>query len=185
MEKINIIFSDIKPVRIEFGDNTIEIKKRIPLETRTNLTKWYIDAMLDETKSLADRFWEAEMTLLLGIVDVCTNIAISFEEHAIDVEKLIASGLWDEIKKNIVDYDDFRNELIYVVGLAIENKRTQNSVGSLAEDLMVKVTDFLNKISEMDLSEDGVGKLLKKFDETINGFNDKYVAPPKVKAKKK
>lgn len=178
MEKIEIVFSKPPITVIDFDNKKIEIENYIPLSVRTKLSQWYVASILDAERDLADRFFNAEMTLVLGIVDECTNLAIIREgEYLIDIDGLIGSDLWNLIKNNISNYKDFRRDLARIVDMAIENEHVQKSVGSVIDALASKGFELLGKVSETDLSEEGVAKLLKNFDSVINNFNDKYVSP--------
>ena len=181
MEKKSIEFKALKPIRKEFNEQEIIIESYIPIEIRKVLMKYYIESMFSD-KQVDDRYYESELGLILGIIDFQTNIDI----EKLSLDNIMASGLFDLIRSNIINYDDLKSEIYEVVEL-IKNEK---SIGNTIDKLAFSITNFLGKLSEVDLSKEGISELLKAFDKQKNEYNkindpSKYVEVPIAKTRKK
>lgn len=142
---------EIKPITIEFNDNTIEIKKYIPIEDEINL----IETVLNE--SMTDQHYynplRLKMLFSLYVLYNFTNIEFS-EEDKENPEKLYdevrATGLLQAVLNEILEevdvlYEDLMDtvESVYsylnsVYG-TIEN--IQNNADSLNFDIQKMIND--------------------------------------------
>lgn len=182
MEKIEIVFSEQKPKQFNFENNIIKVLPYMSMAVKSMIIKMYLEEALDTSKDIVERMISAKMIMILGIVDKCTNIGVD----NIDIEQIILSGLWDSIKNNILNYGELEDEIDFAMKQIKNEKEFENSSNSAINGIVIKISEFMDKISDMDLSEDGIAKILKNFDDTIKNFNDKYVQliPNEIPVKK-
>jgi len=174
VEKQTINIVAIKPVAIEYREQTIKVIPYLDLKSKVELMKSYVEEFFSNT-NITSTYMIAQYSLILGIVDYQTDIDIT----NLDVDDIINSGLWDQIKYHILNYDEFKNEIGEVVKFMRENIVVENSVGNVLSNLSMNLTNFLTKISEIDLSKEGVTKILEALNEQKNEYN-KIVDPSKV-----
>jgi hypothetical protein len=160
IKKHEIVLESKKWIRTDFGNNEILINPYISLKNKMELFRIYLDSFFD--KEIYISYLEAEYSLIFAIVDLCTDINI----EGLKIDTVVNSGLWAFVKKNIENYDEFRFELHSVVQYMRENEIARKSVGGVIDNASIKILDFLEKISSLDISQDGVMKLIEKISET-------------------
>jgi hypothetical protein len=170
--------SDVKPVSFTWGDDTIKVSA-IPLPKQVSFIKEYIAYYFAEGDDFIDKYFNAEWTLVLGITDACTNIPILEEGDAnVTLEYLVTSGLWERVRSSVVNYEEFIKNLNDVLGATLEQKALEKSIGVTVDNLAGKLFEFLNKIGQLDLSEEGIKKLLTELKKETDGFNEKFNMTP-------
>ena len=179
MDKKNIEIKATKPIKIDFQDQEILISPYMLFDTKNTLMKDYIESFFSGNNT-AKKYLESEYVLALGIIDLQTNINI----EGLSLNDVIDSGLWEIVKSNIANYKDFKLEINEVVKLIREDVSIEKSIGNKFDKLSDGITNFLNKISEVDLSKEGISKLLDAIEEQKNEYN-KIVDPSKVVEKPK
>ena len=190
MEKKSIeIKKTAKPIVVEFQGQEITVLPYLTLETKKTLMMYYLSTMNDYNP-IEDNFLVAENSLILGIIDHQTDIEIDNIFHRVEnenvkvsIDEIISSGLWDLVKANLVNLAEFKIEIDKVVKLAREDIAIQKSVGMTFDKLSNGIMNFLSKISEVDLSKEGVSKILEALDQQKDEYN-KIVDPSKVKESK-
>jgi hypothetical protein len=177
-----------------FDGVLIKCDSYISLENKLTLLYDYAKTIYDsltgvvfEGKDIVDAHITAEYTMILGIVQLCTNISIE-GENAVDVNKLIGSGLWDNIRNRIVNYEEFRNDVEKVKSLVVEKIKYDNSTNEKLNIIFDKISMFLDNFSKFDMKEftekiNEFQEELKKLNETVPGITSDKVTP-KRKSKK-
>jgi hypothetical protein len=176
VNKSKIIATDVKPVSFVWGEDSIKVTA-IPLPKQVSFIKEYISYYFAEGE-FCDNYFNAEWTLILGIVDACTNIPIIEEGDNISLEYLVTSGLWEKIKTSVVNYDEFIKNLKDVLIQISEQKALGKSVGVTVDKIANQLFMFLDKIGKLDLSEEGIKKLLSELKKETDGFNEKFNMVP-------
>jgi hypothetical protein len=186
MDKKNILFSPKKLVRIDYDDtNSFFVDHYINPVNQAILVKDYIELYFADDNYL-DNYLKAEWNLIFGIVDKQTDIPVNESDPELNnqsLEILITSGTWDRIKDVLFNYTDLRNDIDNVVNRIKEEKALDKSVGNILDTFSGKITEFLNKISEMDLSESGLKNLVAELQKVANQYDEKFNMTPKPKKK--
>lgn len=177
MEKITFDFIPHKNVRVELQGQDIVIDPHISLATKKVLTTDYIETFFDENdQDVVSRFVKAEYVIMLGIIDVNTNVDIS----NIGVDLIISSGLWNIVKQNIKNYDAFYADLMYMVSYVREQKALEQSIGQSLDRIMDDVNSLIDKLLSVDFSKEGISDLLKTLNAEKESINE-IVDPSKTK----
>jgi len=163
MDKVKINFEQIQWIPFNIGEETIHINPYISLRNKQTLLQSYINMMMDESFDLSNRYLQAEYGLALSIVELCTTIDVDFDsENAFDIETFMSSGIWEKISAQIKNLASFQNDIRKALLIAREDVALEKSVGVTIDKLALWLYGFLENISELDLSEDGIAKLLER-----------------------
>lgn len=125
-----------------------------------------------ESMLLYDNKLEQHMTLMMGVLERCTDIDIKILEET-DVDRFIYSGLWADVRENIAGVKDI---LEYVEYKESANVAIAKFVNTTLTDAVVKLTELISntdiaKVFDSDLEslrnslnlikEDGNAEILK------------------------
>lgn len=139
-----------------------------------------------ESMLLYDNKLEQHMTLMMGVLERCTDIDIKILEET-DVDRFIYSGLWADVRENIAGVKDI---LEYVEYKESANVAIAKFVNTTLTDVVVKLTELISntdiaKVFDSDLEslrnslnlikEDGNAEILKNVFQmsTIQKTGDK------------
>ncbi len=142
----------------------------------------YIEEYLDNfygLESVVNNYFIAEYALIMQIVDCQTDIRI----ENLDPDIVIRSGLWDEIRKSLINYDEFRKELNIVLGLYQEERRLRESVGFVLKDFVTKISNILENISKLDVET--LRDVSIEFTEKLEELNNKVPGITRKPTKRK
>jgi hypothetical protein len=176
MNKNKITITDNKSVNFLFNKESIEVTP-ISLAKQVSIIKQYIVYYFFDG-IFVDNYFNAEWTLILSVVDACTNVPIIEESDNVDLDYLITSGLWEQIKAKISNYDEFRTNLNTVVKQISEQKALNKSLGVVFDKLVDQLFLFFDKIGKLDLSEEGIKNLLGELKNETSNFNEKFNMNP-------
>ena len=180
--KKKIVFKKARIPAILYGEDQtpITISPYVSLANKSILMQNYIDIIFEVSElSMADRYLQAEYALILGAVDLCTNIEISQ-----DINEFFESGVWEQIKPHIRNYDEFKTDIDKVMRIMREDIALEKSVGTTIDNVALWIYGFLENISELDLSESGITKLLQSLSIEAERL-DKIIPVVKQEAPKK
>lgn len=166
--KQKIVLENKEPIVVNFNGVEILVNPYITLDDKIKLIKIYLDSYFSSGEFYLS-YLSAEYSIVLAIMDLCTNIDIT----GIKVDEIINSGLWDEIIPNITNYWEFKEDLGSVIKAMREDIVAQKSVGSVIENASNKISMIIDKMMEIDISQDGINKLIEKIGETK--INDKFI----------
>ena len=170
MDKIQLKFKPIEWVEIMSEDNpNIKVNPYISLENKMILFKNYTSSYFD-TNDFVDNYINAYYGLMLGIVDLCTNISV----EKLDMNDFISSGMWVKIKSKIVNYQEVQSDLYSLIKLYSEQRVVEQSMGSAFDRFSESILGFIQNI---DLSPGGVQKIVDQFQEVSKDFDEKYIKP--------
>jgi hypothetical protein len=181
IKKIDIILSFPKNEVFKFDNTEITLRPYLTIAEKSEIIKEYVDILFDPTDdNIVNKYLCAENTLILHILDVCTNLTI---DKNVGVDVLIESGLWMNVRNRIAKYDRFREDLEKVIKL-IENKNAiDKSVGNVLDGLAIKITNILDQIPNLDMKEiketaDKFVSELEKLNTTVPGITKTVVHTP-------
>jgi len=178
MEKINFDLSNKEETLAEFSfsGKTVVVKKFINMtDKNTILAAYFSAADADVVTQYLTRYY----TLVIAILDVLTNVDIK----DIVIDHVVSSGLWNKVSAEIVDID-----CLYADIKRIESElQEQQSMASAFKKLIDVAADAIAKVKDMDFSEEGIQKLLGKFEEVkadVGKFYPNIEATEELPAKK-
>lgn len=175
-EKIVVELDPTPFEQFSFKGQTIKMEPFIGLGDKYILLNEYIETLFKE-EDLLSGYVKAEYSLILGIIDLCTNISI----ENLNIDFVFSNGLWEQIKKKLINYDELRSDIDYLVMQENQNR----SFGSVLDKLAKKLESVLDQVSGMDLSQEGIATLLSQFNNMIADADAKYTMKPKAPRKKK
>ena len=177
-----------------FGDGLVKYEAYISLENKMLLLYDYartlynaLSGFVVEGKDIVDAYVTAEYTLILGIVQLCTNLSVE-GDNPIEINDLIGSGLWNIIRTRIKNYDDLRKDIDSIEKLMFEKIKYDNMTNVKLNNIFDKISSVLDNFSNFNVDEFSkkMGEFqeeLKKLNETVPGITSSQVSP-KRKTKK-
>lgn len=182
MDKKAMKLNDSKPKAIVFQDQTILVKNYLSQAEMESLIESYL---LELVKNSIFNPSRAEMYLMMGILDICTNIEVSATELVDGKESLLVLPdsvfdnyeLYTEVIKNVKNYDYFRKLLDFTVQEMIEQRRLDSSIGKVLSEFLSKINTTLDTIINGNISEENVTKIKELLSE-VN--SSKLVSLPGV-----
>ncbi len=163
----------------------IILDKYIDTTTKKILSTIYFNLLNDEDIDINDRYFYAEIYLILTVVKLCTNIEFEEGKEEEFVNNVIKSGLWYKVKDLILNYSEFRREL----GSAIQFVNSESLLNKTVNVLALKLSDLIDKVSSVDFTNIDIEKLNKVLEDlrqerinignTLYGGENKSVKKPK------
>jgi hypothetical protein len=179
----------LKPTAdVKFQDKIISVKPYISQEVQYNLAQEYISIMFADN-DFVKNYYSAEWYVILNIVDQCTDLMVieKDEKDNIDIDTLVSSGLWYDIKNKIENYNEFREFLKEMCQSVKEERALEKSFGQALDKITNKVIEFIDKIGNVDLSQEGVANLVSGLNSQVEKFKTDFptsVATAPTKAKR-
>ena len=183
MEKITLNLAQPEQEEFSFNKQLIKVDPYITVGNKYILLSNYMEGLFkesDEEGNVLDvtgKYITSEHALILGILDLCTNINI----ENLDLDIVFATGLWDEVKSHIKNYNDIRSDIARLVS----QHNQDASVGVVLDKISEKISATLDKLSELDISEEGIAKLFKEFNRVVDDADKKYTMKPKAPSTRK
>jgi hypothetical protein len=169
MEKIKINLQQMKDQTFKFGDTDITIRTRLSVSEKIALSEQYLSILFDDKDaSLSNRYLIAEYSLILQIVYLISNIDT---ENDMDADLFVDSGLWDEIKKRLVDYESFRYDLNRLILLYQYERNAEVALGSVIENVVAKLSETIDRFSESDVTD--LKEASVTFVDALNKLNER------------
>jgi dGTP triphosphohydrolase len=176
MDKIAVKTELKKTVKLDFNDNIIIINPYISMETKIILMNNYISMLFEPGKDLVSNYVGSEYALMLGIMDLNTNVLIS--EESVNIDSLIGSGLWDLVVNKIENYYDLKSDLENICKELREKVIAERSFSTSFDKLSNTIIGFIQKISEVDLSQSGIQDLVEKMKTSVDEY--KSITSPEI-----
>lgn len=158
-------------VEEEWKENVIKIKKYISESDQVFLYKTFIDIYFEGTE-YTSRYLSANYSMVLAIVNLCTNI----DTENIDMDKLISSGLWALIRKNIVNYNYVMKEIDKLVDMVTKEKMIEAGLGYALTRVVQKLLETIEKV---DLTDGNIAESIQKLLEGMESLKETGVVFPK------
>jgi hypothetical protein len=169
MEKEKISLKKSEVISFEFGKMDIKVEPYLSMMQKTVLIKSYLESYFGEG-DFVENYMIAENGNILGILDLCTNIDV----QDISLDNVVSSGLWYKIRDNILNYSEFTGDLWKVVDKIKKQNELEKSIGNSFDRMSNAVIQFLSKVSELDLSNEGINKLVGELKNTTNKYEEKF-----------
>ena len=163
--KIKIIPNDI--VHIKHNEQDISINPWISLVNKTILYRNYIESYY-KVGDIVGNYIDAEYSLILGIVDLCTNISLD----DVNVDALISSGLWEEIKSQIKNYSKVVADLYNILKFIADKNVMEKSMSVTFDKLVESILQFIYNV---DLSSEGIQNLVGELKKQATEFEVKFM----------
>jgi hypothetical protein len=174
MDKVKLVLGSAEYKDVIFKKLEFKVMPFISLATKTEMLNDYIGTLFKEGDP-KDNYIQAEYTLILEVVDKLSNIeVIDLENKVLSVDDIISSGLWDFLQSKIEGYDQFRWELDAIIELKHKQNAIENSVGKIVSNLSNKLMVFLDKLNDIDLSDEGINKLVTELKTGLNDLDAKW-----------
>lgn len=170
MDKSDFVISNKETIKFEFQKNDIEVMQYIPQASMLELGKTFVDLSLRDYNEVVEDYYSAYWSVIMGILNECTNVKVNEENF----DSIISSGLWDEIKLRIINYEKFISDLDKILQRELEIRALQNGLEQSLDKITNGVLEFLNKIGEMDLSQDGINNLVGKLGSVVKETEEKF-----------
>jgi hypothetical protein len=171
MEKQKVKLASTEWTSKEFSkQGEFKIKPWLSLEDKLKLVEAYLNAIFDnddDKYTHAMKELEAEYSIIIGVVDLCTDLSIDFEKDSAGFEVIISSGLWDLIRSNIHNYNEFREELKSIVSHAREDVALEKSIGTNFDRLAEAAMKLIEQFSNADISDEGMKRAAETFKSSL------------------
>lgn len=172
MNKVKYDFSsqNEEVVSLKHQGVTVSVSTSLSLSEKGYLIDLYLSNYMNPDVSLSGNFsrfdyFGAEMSLVLAIVDMKTNIDV--QDKNFNIDGFMQTGLWERICQSIDNYEQFRKELERVVQDAKDEIVLRNSIGSILNTVSEKLISLLNEISK-NVSNDNVERAANTAKELMN-----------------
>jgi len=176
MDKVEFVIKNKKPSRFEFDEHEIFVIPYIPQNIKLDLAKKYL-FLSSMNDNVIDNYYGSKWCVIAGIIENCTNIKFDGDNF----ESIISSGIWDEVKSRIINYDEFVSELNEIRLNEFEKDSIKQSINKVSN----KFIELIDNISKIDLSEDGISKLTNKLQSVIKETEEKFPTSTKANVKLK
>lgn len=138
-----------KPENIYLEEYDVTLRPYLTLQEQKAIT----DLMMN-----SDDMFDRKIRLISGVIEFCTDIT---DDLDVDINDIIASGLWHEIEDKMFDY-------ITDIEIAVEK---YDSISWVFSKLCDSLTENINKLAESLPTEDKFLEVAKTLTEKQN--NDK------------
>jgi hypothetical protein len=166
MNKIDIKLSELEIKKVYFQDNPIEVNPYINLENKYTLLNNYANVLNNVSYDETRKYVEAEYGVKLGIIDLQTNINV----ENLEIDKILSSGLFDKVIENITNYFELREDIAEIVDRVNNSKSASIAFVKMTD----KVIEFLDTISKVDLSQEGITNLLSSLNAPLEEVKKFY-----------
>jgi hypothetical protein len=148
--KQKLAFLEVEPVSLRWGKDVIFVKPYLSQRDQLVLAGIYISEYYLDDSPKVDRVYNAEMSLLLGILDLCTNVLMTDDEGkpAFELDNLLANYQFvKSLRESIRNYNEFRATLkLTLDSIALEKNNIGESLSRVADRIVTFLSDF--KIDE-------------------------------------
>jgi len=149
MEKISIELKKVEPQERYINGKMFLVEQYISRDVENKLIKFYMDTYfstetfegaIPEIKPLRN-YIAAERVLQMSMIDLLSNIDIS----TLDFDLFIAHVGFNTISSNLVNYDEFRNNLDRVVSIIEKQLELSQTITTLKEQLYTFLAELPTK----------------------------------------
>jgi len=170
MDKLDFVINNAEIIKFGFQKNDIEVMQYIPQAPMLELGKDFVNLSLIDSEGVVEGYYSAYWSVIMGILQECTNVNVNEKNF----DSIISSGLWDEIRARIKNYEEFMIGLDKILQREIEIRTLESGLGKSLDEITNGVLGFLNKIGELDLSQDGINNLVGKLSSVVKETEEKF-----------
>jgi len=158
MEKLNIDLSTIVEPEASFSfySNIVKVKPYINATNKKIIIQNYFEKTSEDNMN---QYLVAEYGTILAVLNFQTNLEI---ENMI-LDNVIDSGLWYKIKPMIKNLDEVYEDIAKI--------KASQSISNKFNNILTEVENLVMGLANVDLSEDGIEKLLGKLNEAKEGIS--------------
>ena len=182
-EKIKLVFPEIEKVKFDFNGQNIEVNKFATPSQERAIANYAVQSSEEENEDIdidslevIASFSKFEYGFMTGVLAVMTNIDID----GLEIDKVIACGLWSEIKSHISNYFDLSVNVEKVYNLRKQEKGLESKLHKLIDN----ISGFIENLAKIDTSPEGIKSLteslapeLEKIKQVYPNIQDKTTAP--------
>ena len=193
MDKKKISLESPKSVIFTYGEQTIKVKPFLSMEEQVEFTKYYIEQYFQMSSLLGTEkdYLMAEFTLMLNVVDKCTDIMVfENEQPAMKMDDFISnSDFWSKLKANIINFNDFYERLCRIVSDIKEENATKASLGYILDGLADRIENAISSLMTFEPTEENMGKIKELVAQVnaspiLKGVSEVLNVPEEVKKSK-
>jgi hypothetical protein len=170
MDKLDFVINNAEIIKFGFQKNDIEVMQYIPQASMLEIGKDFVNLSLIDSEGVVEGYYSAYWSVIMGILQECTNVNVNEKNF----DSIISSGLWDEIRARIKNYEEFMIGLDKILQREIEIRTLESGLGKSLDEITNGVLGFLNKIGELDLSQDGINNLVGKLSSVVKETEEKF-----------
>lgn len=178
---INIAYK--KLISLDYNGTELLVDPYISMQSQISLIDNYVDMIFKPGGGLVSNYIGAEYALILGILDLNTNVIVDTDSK--DIDLFVKSGLWDLTRENIKNYREFRTWLDNTCKQFRERVAIERSFNTSFDKLSNSIIGFIDKVSDFDLSEDGIKKLVEAMKTEVDEYKNIVSPEPSKKPRKK
>lgn len=167
-EKIKLNFSEPLTEDVLYENQHIIVRKYVTPSDKAKIINDIDMALLSNDGEFSDiqESLFRNSYMIGSILNIMTNVDVD----GLSIDEFVSSGLWERIKNCIVNL----GELIFDYKQIYQDRKMLLSLESKVSGLVEKAGIFIDKISKIDVSKEGLGELLKAFDEQKEKLNEVY-----------
>lgn len=172
--KVNIELNKIQFKTLDWKGEEIIVKTFIDQTDKMFIYNNYAGLFFDEEGVASGRFLSAKYTFMLSLLGLCTNI----ETKDLNLDTIVASGLWHQIVSKISNYDRVNKDLYALTKMMSEERLVKKSIGQIIDEIATKVIDFVSKLDEHQVDEE-LKSLVGEFKDGVKKLEDSGIVVPK------
>lgn len=172
MKKIKLKFSEYEKrvIEFEYKKNNKEDSEKVIQKIEINpyatpsdkrvIANYAIQTSEDKTKTdensldVADAYSKFEYGFIGGVLATMTNIDI----EKLNIDDVVASGLWEDIKNSIVNYWELVSDIEKVYDSRIREVNAESKLNKILD----KLASILDNFSEIDFSPENIKKMIEQ-----------------------
>lgn len=183
-KKVKLNKKQIDLVTFLHNGQTITVDPVISSQTRLKALSLYRQYFF-EAESIEEALVLAENALVLVILDDQTDIIVpEVEEELLDIDNIVASGLFDEICSNLKNFHELLVNIDKMVKYVREDIAVSKSIGSVLDEVASKLIDFANKLPDNGMMTPDFQKGVGEFAEQVSKLETILKPKPQRKSKK-
>jgi hypothetical protein len=161
MEKIKLVFPEVETEKFEFNGQKIEVDKFASPSQERAIADYAIQTSEGENELIDEdslptvaSYSKFEYGFIGGVLATMTNIDLD----DLNIDSVVSSGLWGEIKSSISNYFDLAVAVEKVYNLRKQEFNLESKLNKLIDN----VGEFVEKISKLDLSPENLKLIIEQ-----------------------
>lgn len=158
MEKIKLVFPEVEKVGLEFNGQNINVSRYASPSDECAIANYAVQTSESEDEigenNLPDieKLSKFEYGFIGGVLETMTDIDI----QDINIDVVVASGLWAKVKSSILNYHDL------VAFVEKVSKDRKENLESKLNKLVDNVGGFIENVSKMDWSAENLKSMVEQ-----------------------
>lgn len=158
MEKIKLSFPEVEKVELEFNGQRFIVNKYASPSDECAIANFAVqtsesdDEIGEDSLPDIEKLSKFEYGFIGGVLHTMTNIDI----QDINIDSVVASGLWQKVKSSILNYHD-----LFAFVEKVSKDRKENLESKLNK-MVDSVGGFIDNISKMDWSAENLKSMVEQ-----------------------